>query len=397
MSRWQIPRPWTKKRGSRTLATATGSLVTETIYYTSVMMAGVFGLSLVLALVLAPSKVPRLPPMPGSAGSPALGTPVAAWTFGTLFVAAIVVGGGRLAYRLIWRSASLEFRRVLADRAAKVGRGQMDWPDAPGNSHAGDDPVHRAEPSATLPAVPDVRSINNSPGERLRYRLAPGGIADGVAGQIALSMVWNVVWFMLAGIAVSGLIRGVWRPFLIGLLVPLGAIGWWLFRRMLSVIRSTAGVGPTVVEISDHPLHPGANYRVYVCRWGRMQLRRLTVRLVCEEETFYRQGTDVRRECHRVATIPLGERTNLRVDRHQAAEQHYDVVLPADVMHSVAGSHNAIRWRIEVEGKMRPWPSYCRNFPVVVHPPLDPNRTVETSMSAGSRATERTDPRPQPK
>ena len=354
-------RPWTKKRGGRTLATATGSLVTESIYYTTILMVGVFGLSLVLALRLAPSHVPNLPPMPGAPPMPPLGSPVAAWTFGTLFFAAIMVGGGRLAHRLIWQSASVEFRRSLADRASRATRGST---------------VRRPDDFRSMPTVPDVESFNDSPGERLRYRLAPdrlaarrGSVSGRAGGQIALSLVWNVVWFVLAGIAVSGLIRGVIRPFLIFLLVPAAWVGWRLFRSMLSAVRTVVAVGPTVVEISDHPLHPGDRFRVDVSQWGRMKLRRLTVRLVCEEESFYRQGTDVRADRHRVVEIEIGQKKNVSVDRHRVAGQQYDVQMPADAMHSVAGSHNAIRWQIEVEGSSRPWPSFCRTFPVVVHPP----------------------------
>lgn len=364
-------RTWSKKRGDRTAAAPLGALATETVYFTTVLMVGVFGLSLVLALQFAPSRVPAMPNMPGASGSPQLDTPVAAWIFGILFVAAIFVGGGRLMYRLIRQSASSEYRHVLVGRAGRLRAGAIDL-ISPGGEPS---PAGSVDDSpAELPAVPRAGPQTDSPGERLRYRLPWSGPTSDVLGITALSLLFNAAWFVLAAIAVSGLIRGQVRPFLIVLLVPLAWIGVWLFRRMIGRVRASAGVGPTVVEISDHPLHPGETYDVFVAQWGRMTLRRLSVRLVCEEETFYRQGTDVRSERHEAMSIHLGASKNLQVDPHNAAEQQLQIRLPDDAMHSLAGRHNAIRWRIEVQGKLVRWPSFCRNFPVVIHPPPPPIR-----------------------
>lgn len=366
-------RPWGKKRGGRTLATPFGSLATEAIYYTLIVMVGVFGLSLVLALNFAPRQFANLPQMPGSPGAPALQTPIAAWVFGTLFLAAILLGGGCLLYRLARESSSSEYRHVLASRANRAGRMRGDAIDMIARD---DSPAHFRDEQAlaSLPSVPNISSATDSPGERLRYRLAPASGSADFLGIASLALIWNSAWFVLVAIAVSGLLRGIVRPFLIGLLLPSGLIGWWLYKKMISRIRASSGVGPTVVEISDHPLHPGENYDLFVSQWGRMQLRRLTVRIVCEEETFYRQGTDVRVERCQAMSIELGAIKNLRVDRHNAAEQQLQIHLPVGVMHSLSGRHNAIHWRIEVQGKSRQWPSFCRSFPVVVHPPPPPIR-----------------------
>lgn len=364
-------RPWSKKRGDRTLATQLGALATETVYYTSVLMVGVFGLSLVLALRFAPSRMPSLPQIPGSSGAPPLHTPIAAWIFGILFLAAILVGAGRLLYRLIRESSSSEYRHVLASRAGRFRGKTIDFVSL---EDEGFRPRNDSDDPAKMPGVPSISSATESPGERLRYRLAPASASVDLLGITSLALIWNSSWFVLVAIAVSGLVRGIVRPFLICLLVPSGLIGWWLFRKMIGRIRSSAGVGPTVVEISDHPLHPGETYDLYVCQWGRMKLRRLSVRLVCEEETCYRQGTDVRTERHEAMSIELGSMKNLQVDPHNAAEQQLQVSLPTGVMHSLCGRHNAIRWRIEIQGKSRQWPSFCRSFPVVVHPPPPPIR-----------------------
>ena len=62
----------------------------------------------------------------------------------------------------------------------------------------------------------------------------------------------------------------------------------------------TAGVGPTLVEISDHPLLPGGEYEVFVSQAGRGRLGGLDLDLVCEEEAIYQQGTNTRAETREV-------------------------------------------------------------------------------------------------
>lgn len=358
----RLPRPYTKKRGGRTLGSRLSGIVGETLLYASILAVGVFGLTLTLAVRFAPSQLPTVPsPEP-------LRTGTAVWIFASLFVAAIVTGATRLIYRLIQLSASTEYRQVLAVRAGRLEREALDWigPEQRiGDQLSGDGP-------GDLPNVPGIRSLNDSPGEHLKYRLAPQPTRDGFVGLAVLTLLWNVVWFVLLAIAVVGFFTGRIRPVLTALLVPLGYLGYWSFRSLLVQLRVRAGVGPTIVEIGQHPLHPGDQSRVHVIQMGRLRLRKLTVRLICEEETFFRQGTDVRADRCEVFTQVLGEESKVRVDQQVPWEQQFELQLPQDVMHSLVGMHNAIKWKIVVSGESRPWPSFCRSFPIVVHPPLLP-------------------------
>ena len=102
---------------------------------------------------------------------------------------------------------------------------------------------------------------------------------------------------------------------------PLQSIGWWSFRFFLAQLRQHAGVGPTIVEISNHPLYPGEQYRMFVSQMGRLKLKRLTVQLTCEEETFYRQGTDVRVERYEAFTQVLCKHRDVLVDPQAPWEQ----------------------------------------------------------------------------
>ncbi len=341
----RFPTPWSKKRGGRTLGSSSTGVAGEVAFYASLFLVGVFVFTLLLINRFAPQSAASIP-------TGAVSTHLGAWVVGTLSVAAMISGGAGLVYRLMRIGASSERRSALATRAGAI---EMIAP-------ASDD-------GEKLPSVPRGRSLTDSPGERLTYRLAAEAPEGGVAGPATLALLWNTVWFVLLAVVVSGFWYGRPRWILAGLLIPFAGIGLWSFRFFLSQLRQHAGVGATIVEISNHPLYPGEQYRLFVSQTGRLNLRRLSIQLTCEEETFYRQGTDVRVERHGAFTQILYKERDVHVDPQAPWEQQLVLDLPPNVMHSFVGTHNAIRWKIVVRGESSPWPSFCRSFPVVVHPP----------------------------
>ena len=340
----RFPTPWSKKRGERSLGNPFAGVAGEVAFFALLFLIGVFGLSLVLISQLSPESVPSQVP------SEALSTNLSSWVFGVLSLAAIISGVAGLIFRLTRVGASSERRSVLARRAGSIE-------------------VMVPEERPGLPSVPRGQSITESPGERLSFRLAAEAGQVGLAGPATLALLWNSVWFVLLAVVVSGFWYGRPRWILTGMLIPFALIGRWSFRFFLTQLRQRIGVGPTIVEISHHPLEPGCECELFISQTGRMKLKRLTIELLCEEETFYRQGTDVRVEKHEAFRQILARHRNVEVDPQAPWEQQLVLDLPDNVMHSFVGSHNAIRWKIVVLGESRPWPSFCRSFPVVVHPP----------------------------
>lgn len=346
VSRPHFFHPWSKKRGKRSLGGALSGVAGEAIFFAALFLLGVFGLSLVLVNRLAPQQAPDVSAEAFSGGW-------GVWIFGTLSLAAIGTGSGGLFFRITRLGTSSERRSVLASRAQSIEV----------LSPAG-------EQTARLPNVPEGRALTDSPGERLNYRLAANHpAASGVVGAATLALLWNAVWFVLLAVVISGFWYARPRWVLTGLLLPFGGIGIWSFRFFVSQLRRYAGVGSTIVEISDQPLVPGQTYELFVAQMGRLRLRWLQIKLICEEETFYRQGTDTRVDHHQAFTQLLHNEKNLRIDPQGPWEQQLRFDLPDNVMHSFVGSHNAIRWKIVVTGESHPWPSFCRSFPVVVYPP----------------------------
>jgi len=359
----RFPKPWTKKRGKRLLGGTLSGMVGEILFYASLILLGVFGLALMIfqrfgaASTFVSDRIGDAVPeafldaatATGEASASGLGF----WIVIVLSVAMIAVGGGAMVFRLLSIGASDERRKVFA-KAATIDLPAADRGEMP-----------------PLPAVPQGRSVTESPGVRLAYRLASeGSIARRPVAIAALALLWNAAWFVLLAVVVSGFLSSHPRWILAFLLIPFAAIGVWAFRYFLDALRQTAGVGATIVEISSHPLHPGRSCDLYVAQAGRLSLRRLRVELICEEETTYRQGTDIRIDRHVALTKILCAERDLRIDPHRPWEQELQIDLPADAMHSFRSAHNAVCWRISVCGDSRPWPSFCLNFPVFVHPPV---------------------------
>ena len=344
----RFPQPWSKKRGKRRLGHSLSGIAGEAAFYAGVFLTGVFTLSLVLIHRVAPDQALEVAPETVETLSSGWGRLI----FGVLSIAAIGTGGGSLMFRLTRFGTSSERRSVIAKRGGSI---EVSGPGA--------------EPDSKLPYVPVGKSITDSPGEHLRFRLAEANPTGGqIAGPAVLALLWNAVWFVLLAVVVSGFWYGNPRWVLTMLLVPFAGIGYWAFRYFLNQLRLFAGVGVTIVEIDEHPLYPGEECQLYVAQCGRLRLRRLKIELCCEEETFFRQGTDVRVERAEAFSEVLFSDRDVTVDPQVPWEQQLRFVLPPSAMHSFVGSHNAIRWKIVVSGETRPWPSFCRNFPVVVHP-----------------------------
>lgn len=128
------------------------------------------------------------------------------------------------------------------------------------------------------------------------------------------------------------------------------------------------GIGSTTVEIEDLPLIPGRTYKILLVQYGRLVIKKLTVRLVCEEESTYHFGTDIRTERSIVREQVVLDQGRTRIDWGRPLELEGVLSIPNDAMHSFQSLHNAVHWKIIVEGEANRWPSYSRSFPVVVYP-----------------------------
>lgn len=271
---------------------------------------------------------------------------------------------------LVWRNlASTERRAAVVQMAS-------DW-DLPGLSRALDQP--------TLPAVPPVDEIVNSPGVRLAFRLPSDAASGHLSFALALvSVIWNS---LVAGFGIQVVrqhLAGTPNWLLTWLLVPLVLAGGWTIYALVRQILLTMGTGTTRLEIAEHPLRPGGKYEAFLSQTGRLHVRWLQVLLVCEEQATYQQGTDTRTAMEIVHRATVYSERKFEIPPGGAFEAHFTVPIPVAAMHSFTAPHNAVSWMLVVRGRMARWPEFERRFPLYVYP--SPSASVAATSSALPRS-----------
>ncbi len=130
------------------------------------------------------------------------------------------------------------------------------------------------------------------------------------------------------------------------------------------------GVGPTIVELSRHPLEPGAPFEVFVSQVARRSLKMNSLRLVCNcDESAPTSGPERRVS----GTRRVYEQEILALDKFALEpglplEARADFTLPHEAMHSIQTADKWVRWKLVVRCDIAGWPDFDREFPFVVRP-----------------------------
>jgi len=264
----------------------------------------------------------------------------------------ILIGGGGVIYRILHWGKSAERRAVIAQRVQ-----QRDLFNTNGDAQR------------EFPNVPDGADITNSPGTMLKFRLpiasSPGWALFGVS---LACLLWNGIVAVFVAIAIAGHLDGDPDWILTLFTIPFLLVGILLVVMFIRQLLVTTGIGPTLTEVSEHPLHPGESCRLFVSQSGRLKVNSIEVLLVCEEEATYRQGTDTRTETREVHRQRIFRREGFEVHRGLPFEAECELAVPVGAMHSFKADHNEVNWKVVVEGDVAGWPDYKRYFPVIVRP-----------------------------
>jgi len=340
----RFPRFFTKKRGHRRTDSPAWGVFAEGLLYAVLVVAGaVFAVLMATGVVFRPLGV-------GAVGTssdppwwlrlPPLVIPLAVATFGAGGLARVVASWGK----------SQEHR-------ASSHRPLIDGPPARGL-----DPRE-------MPGVPPCDDQENSPGTVLRYRLPLESPENwSLVGFGLFALLWNAIVVVLAVGVGADLMRGRTDWLLVGLLVPFVIVGVGCIVLFVRAAVLATSVGPTHVEISEHPLLPGTTCEVLVGQGGASPLECIEVGLEMEEAASFRQGTDTRTQRLVVRRHPLAAWKNVRPVPGGSFEARAAVQVPLDAMHSFSTENNAVQWRLVVRARPERWPEFIRVFPVVVLP-----------------------------
>jgi hypothetical protein len=263
----------------------------------------------------------------------------------------VVLGGKRLLNAVRQRLPSPE-RRALRQSAqtpagtpAPVGG---DWPTVPQAPHS----VERAT--------------------TLAVRLAPGPNPAACAAGclVPLAMGWLIFLVPYVVKVIQGHVQGQpdWQrtflliPFILGGIALIGAAFFFAGQLIALLIA-----GPVVMEISANPLTAGGRYDLWIAQQGKVPVRQVHLRLICEESATYRQGTSTATSTRQVFTQDVLHPQTSSPDTSLVGGVRCPLEVPPDVMHSFAAANNKITWKLELRGRVGSL-RLRLNFPVIVYP-----------------------------
>ncbi len=334
-------RLWEKKRGVRRTGSKLLGSVGEALFFAALFVLGAIS----LAAVITSQFVREAPDELRFSGW-------ALWLLILVLGSFLLIGGGGVIYTVLHVGASAERRSALVKRA-----GNIELLSATSFS------------PKDYPNVPRDTNQTDSPGITLAYRLpiAQSPLWKLIAAAV-FSLVWNAISSVLLVVAIESHVLGNPEWFLTIFVVPFVTVGAWAIYYFVKQVAVHAGIGPTSVEVSDHPLRPGDRYSIFVSQAGRLSVKRLELLLVCEEEATYHQGTDLRTEVRRVHESRVFCREDFEINPGIPFEHECDLRMPENVMHSFQSHYNRVQWKLVVKGEADGWPTYERSFPVVVYP-----------------------------
>lgn len=333
-------RLWEKKRGDRRTGSELVGGLGEGLFFGILFLLGSLSLAYMVAARFLGVAAPVYQPGFGF------------WLMVLVMISFMLIGGTGVVYTVLHVGTTAERRSAMARRAADI--------DLISDALAS---------SREYPTIPRDANLTNSPGIRLAYRLPVTHAGPWVLfAATAFFLVWNGIATVLVLVAVKGHITSSPNWFLTLFGLPFVAIGVWATYYFVQQLLLHTGIGPTTVEISNHPLRPGNSYQLFVSQSGRLQVKSLELALVCEEEATYRQGTDIRTERCRVYCEPVFVERDFAIEPNKAFEIACDLRIPDHVMHSFRAKQNAVHWMLVVRGRAAAWPEFQRCFPLVVYP-----------------------------
>ncbi len=225
-------------------------------------------------------------------------------------------------------------------------------------------------PQSAWPTVPDDQLINESPGTNLAFRLPLGSQPFfPFLGYTLLTVAVNAVaWSVLVHSAFNAELERMDWPLETALRIAFCLVGVALFVGLAQKILAALRLGPTLLEISDHPLYPGRRYRILLQQSGALRFHRLAIDLVCEEIARFRQGTDTVTSRKDVFRQTLFAREDFETTPALPLNQEFFVQIPRGAMHSLRLENNEILWKLHVSATTAVGPNFFRECPVIVRP-----------------------------
>ena len=284
------------------------------------------------------------------------------WYVQGITLAVMAFGAVGFWWSIRHRSISAEQRAVRLRNGMRTIRGEV-----------GEEP---------FPTIPDSLSLNDSPGTQLAFRL-PTDLEPSIrlTALLAVSLLWNAVSWGCLLFALWSINSRTDLVFTILFGFCFCGFGLVLLIWSIQQLLVAFGCGPTLLEISDHPVYPGRRYRLILTQPGVFRVVRLELSLVCEEIARFRQGTDTITNRKEVFRHSLFVREDFETSRDAPLQQELLLRLPYGAMHSMRCESNEIVWKIVLHARLDGWPDLLRECPIVVRPSMLNQRLAEEEES----------------
>jgi hypothetical protein len=333
-------RLWEKKRGTRQTGSKILGGAGEALFFVILFLGGLLALTEILAVRTFRHVDIFLTHGWGL------------WLCVPVLASLVAIGAAGLIYTAVVTGTSAERRSALAKRA-----GDLDLLSEV-----------RLSPK-DYPTVPRDTNWTNSPGIRLNFRLptvsSPAWRLVVVTG---FCLIWNGVTAVLAVLAINQVRASGLDWYFVGLVTIFGLCGIPPVVYMFHLLVAATAIGTTGVEVSEQPLFPGNDYRVYLTQAGHLTVHWLELYLTCDEEVCYTQGTDIRIERRRVYHESIFRCDGFQIEPAAPFEHEVSFSVPPGAMHSFVSPHNSVHWKFVVSAHAKSWPPFERAFPLVVYP-----------------------------
>lgn len=325
---WRRVRLWEKKRGNRQTGSSRWGAAGETLFFSALSIVGLGTLAQLFALRFVWHS------------QNALTTNLGLWLSALLLVPLCAVSAYRAVYHALSVGNSAERIAAITNRAKNS---ELLAEVRPGKR-------------TSLPTIPSEANLTNSPGIRLPFRLPSETSASWRLAIVAgFCILWNtsvaILFFWVlqrAEFHLLDLFRpSSWTLFRIVVLVY-ALIGFLATRYLFQLLAQAAAIGPTSVEISELPLRPGNDYRVFLSQSGHLHIDWLVLLLVCDEEVSFTDGTDTRTESRRVYESEIFRHESFEILPSEPFHCDCPVGVPSGAMHSFVTEHNAVTWKLVV-------------------------------------------------
>jgi hypothetical protein len=358
----QLFRVFEKKRGERRTGSKIVGRIWEAVFFGVLFLLGAAALTQVVTSEVRSSSA---------------GLSLGFWLLVLVLASFVLIGGSGVLWTVFHTGTSAERRAAIAKTAGSI------------------DLISEAVPMPReYPTLPADSNLTNSPGVALSYRLPT--VESPIWSLLAAAvfcLAWNGGAAVLTVWATRSWSSGRPEWLLSILLAPAHAVGAWSIYYFLRQFVVHTAMGPTIVEISNHPLYPGGRYELLISQTGNLRMKLLVVQLVCEEQVTYHQGTDVRHESRAIYEQDVIRLSDFAIEPGSTFEKEVEFAIPAEAMHSFLSAHNSVIWKIVVVGEAEQWPQFVRSFPLIVYPlrqqvqlraPLPPAVAVRVPHEVGA-------------